>query len=365
MKYRQGFTLIEVMVSTAVLGVIMFYLMEMLVQSSRAYEVVDDVNEAQQNLRAISDLVEREVRSTGMLVREGGAICGIDNDVNGSDILFLTDSDAIDPEDVSESSLGFDVWTGYSGAGTDTITIIGRALEPDPTDLMYDNSTPLNGTADSDFFWPGAGIGGGLILTDKHNPSRGTQCGIVTQVEMEGASDLKVDVDWDITIGGTQYAPGNPGLGPLPLGASTPDLIAIPAHVYLIDRSGIGPRLWRDGMVLADDVEDLQVAYFHDADADGVIDPLEWSGDTVGTPYAANALDNTFLLAVRFNLVVRTANEDADVVQDPLLAFGVVQAIENSAVPVGPADGYRRRVHTRTVRPRNVGLRGVAAPTSL
>ena len=77
MKHRHGFTLIEVMVSAAVLGIIMFYLTDMLVQQSRSYEVVDDVNEAQQNLRAIADLMERELRSTGFLVREGGAICGV------------------------------------------------------------------------------------------------------------------------------------------------------------------------------------------------------------------------------------------------------------------------------------------------
>lgn len=360
MKYRQGFTLMEVMVSAAVLGVIMFYLTDMLVQQSRTYAVVDDVSEAQQNLRAISDLLEREVRATGLLVREGGSVCGVDNDVNGSDILFLTDTDAIDPTDVTEAGLGLDV----SIVGG-TLTLTGRALEPDPADVMYDNSSPLNGTADSDFYWPGAGIGGGVIVTDKNNPDRGARCGVITNVVPAGIGNLTVTVDWTVTIGGVPYS-GNPGLGPLVFGSGAPALIAIPAHVYLVDRSVVGrPRLWRDGMVLADDVEDLQVAYFHDANGNGNFDPGEWSGDTPGTPYAANALDNSVLRAIRFNLVVRTAEQDPDVRQDPALAFGVLQVTENSALLPTPPDGFRRRIHTRTIRPRNIGLRGAATATSL
>ncbi len=365
MKYRQGFTLMEVMVSAAVLGIIMFYLTDMLVQQSRTYAVVDDVHEAQQSLRAIADLLEREARSTGMLVREGGAACGIDNDVNGSDILFLTDFDALDPTDVTEAGLGLDVQAGFNPGALNTLTLLGRALEPDPADVMYDNSTPLNGTADSDFFWPGAGIGGGIIVTDKSNPDRGARCGVITQVAPAGASNLSVGVDWGVSIGGVPYAPNN-NLAAIIPGMAAPSLIAIPAHAYLIDRSVAGrPRLWRDGVVLADDVEDLQIAYFHDANGNDTFDPGEWSGDTAATPYAANALDNSELRALRFNLVVRTAEQDPDVFQNPNLAFGVVQPIENSNVLAGPADGFRRRIYTRTIRPRNIGLRGAAAASSL
>jgi hypothetical protein len=356
----------EVMVSAAVLGVIMFYLTDMLVQQSRTYAVVDDVHEAQQNLRAVADLLEREVRSTGMLVREGGAICGIDNGAGGSDLLFVTDADVMDPTDVTEAGLGLEIETGYNNtAATSTMQLDGRALEPDANDVMYDNSSPLNGTADSDFFWPGAGIGGGIIVTDKNNPDRGVRCGVLTDVRPAGVGDTRVIVDWTVTIGGTPYSP-NPGLGALLPGMAVQSLIAIPAHAYLIDRSvPQRPRLWRDGVILADDVEDLQVAYFHDANANSTIDLGEWSGDTAASPYNPDLLDNLELRAIRFNLVVRTAEQDPDVAQDPSLAFGVVQPTENSAVVAGPADGYRRRIYSRTIRPRNVGLRGAATATSL
>ena len=66
------------MIAMAVLLVVVVYLTEMLTRQSRAYAVVDQVTETQQNLRAIADLLERELRVTGFLVPEGAAVCGVD-----------------------------------------------------------------------------------------------------------------------------------------------------------------------------------------------------------------------------------------------------------------------------------------------
>ena len=51
------------------------------------------------------------------------------------------------------------------------------------------------------------------------------------------------------------------------------------------------------------------------------------------------------LREVRMNLVVRSRAEDGDFSGQP-------QATENRTA--GPGDGYRRRVYTSTVRPRNM-----------
>ena len=66
--------------------------------------------------------------------------------------------------------------------------------------------------------------------------------------------------------------------------------------------------------------------------------------------------DNSFLTEIRVNIVVRTRNQDADVLQNPGMAQGQWQTTENRVAP-GGFDGFRRRVHTAIVRPRNVGLR--------
>ena len=56
------------------------------------------------------------------------------------------------------------------------------------------------------------------------------------------------------------------------------------------------------------------------------------------------------------NIVVRTRSQDPDVLQNPARAQGQWQVTENRVDP-GGVDGFRRRVHTAVVRPRNVGLR--------
>ena len=52
------------------------------------------------------------------------------------------------------------------------------------------------------------------------------------------------------------------------------------------------PQLIRDGMVLANDVEDLQLAMFYDTDDDGVVDPL---GPADPPPYHSAVLSSKVL----------------------------------------------------------------------
>lgn len=130
------------------------------------------------------------------------------------------------------------------------------------------------------------------------------------------------------------------------------DLRLVPAHRYEVvpDPVTAVPQLRRDGLVLANDVDDLQVAWFLDTNDDGREDPGEYLGIGGGTPYTP-LRDHTFLRELRANVVVRTR------AQDDRLSEGQGQRMENRAGAT-PQDGFRRRVHTATVRPRNVGVRG-------
>ncbi len=377
MKRRYGFTLAEMMVSVAVLGLVSIYLTDMLIRQNKTYQVVDAVTEVQQNLRAIADLIERDTRITGFMVPEAAAVCGLDNR-NGADVLFVTDSDAINPTNQNQLGLGVQLnpgGTGYTGNGVDVLNLTGT----NPTTVdgvpFYDNDN--NGVADDDFL-SNAGLGqqGGVIVVDRANPSRGASCGIVTNV---GANSLTVD--FNVTVGGavpTALIPGGTTLGAVPVGGSAPDLVAVPAHWYgIVPPAASGspsPQLWRDGLPLADDVEDLQMALFYDLDGDGLvtgdiaaaqqppISDQEYPGSNPaagGVAYVAagGPWDNTFLREIRVNFVVRTTNQDPDVAANPGIAQGQFVTTENRAAPGGPADGFRRRVHQMTVRPRNVGLR--------
>ena len=350
-----GFTLIEVMVSVAVLGLVTAYLTMMLVRQSENFEVVDEVTEAQQSLRAIANLMEREVRVTGFMVAEGGAVCAIDGDVNGSDILFVTDADAFNPTGVSSPDGGARIQLGYTGGGTDALTLGGNATATIDGVPFYDNTG--DGVADSDFYFTVLGGRGGVIVTDRNNPERGSQCGQLASVT-PNFPNSSIQVDW--TVGGLVAVTNT--LSPRTLGMGPEELVAIPAHMYTV-QPGVGvqaPQMLRDLLPLADDVEDLQVAFLHDINDDGNEDGCgafgcERTGDAANA-YDASAADNSTLREVRFSFVVRTASQDIAVQKDPAMAFGQQVTLENNPAPAG-ADGFRRRVHTRTVRPRNVGIR--------
>jgi prepilin-type N-terminal cleavage/methylation domain-containing protein len=311
---RAGFTLMELMVTLTLLGITTAAVTGLLAQQGASYQVVDQVSEVQQNMRAIADLMEREIRTAGFLVPQSVAVCGRDND-NASDVLFLSDAD---PLLVGAEMLGATITAGFSGTGTDGLSL--DDLELDGAGF-YD--TDGDGIGDSDFR-----VGAGVIVADLLDSSRGASCGVITS--LPGGTTINVN-----------YANAGESIG------AGGNLVAVPAHVYQVNAQN---QLLRDGMVLADGVEDLQFAFFYDSDDDGVRDePAEFPGSN--NTYASNAWNNEILREIRFNVVVRTA-------ADPSWSQGQFQAKENRIAPAGGPDGFRRRVFTASVRPRNVGRRG-------
>jgi len=328
-RASSGFSLVEMVVAVAILGIVLAGVMETFVVQNRAYTVVDETTEAQQNLRAIAYLIERDLRSTGFMVEEGAAACGVDN-TNQPDTLFVTDTEPVNPEKAATAALGASVIAGYtSSASEKVLTVDDVVIDRDaaPADAYFDTSG--DGVPDSDFV-----VGRGAILVDTANPGLGTACGLITDVDAAG-NQVRVDFQNFITTGGGT-------------------LVLVPAVGYSVqpDVNGV-PTLLRNGIALASDVEDLQVAYFIDLDEDGM--PEADGSESPGSDakdYASKYTDHSKLREIRFNIVVRSRNTD------PTYSEGFVQATENRGA-VGANDGFRRRVFTSTVRPRNIGYRGV------
>lgn len=333
-RIHSGFTLVEILVAVGILGLVVAGVTQSFVVQNAAYTVVDQTTESQQNARAVAGLLERDLRMTGFMVPEGGSLCAIDA-ANASDVLYVTDADAIDPSGQGDANLGANVLTGYSAAtSTQTLSLGSLSLDGVP---FYD--TNGSGGADSDFR-----VGGGAIVTDTTNPGRGTACGTVIDVN-PGANTIRVDFETALGTGA---------------GGS---LVAVPAHRYAVrdplngvddDANGLvdDSTLTRNGVALVGDVDDLQIAFAIDDDDDGTLDDAtEYFGNGSANDYESRNTDHRNLREVRFNLVLRSRNPD------PRWTQGFQQATENRAA-VGAADGFRRRVYTSTVKPRNLGFRG-------
>lgn len=327
-----GFTLLELMISVGLMGLVVAYVFQSFVTQHRTYVVTEQVSEAQQNMRAINDLVERDVRLAGFMVPEHAGACGLDR-TNGSDVLVVSDPDAIDPTGQKTSDLGAQL-TGGSATGTGTAVL---SVAADTLDGAAAYDLDADGNADADFRCDTGSCtavgtaAGGVIVVDRANPSRGVGCGVIERV-----AGNSITVDMLV------------GLGAAGGSANTPDLRVIPAHVYEVDAQS---RLLRDNLVLTNDVEDLQVAWYHDLDGDRVEDAGEWSATAATGLSTPSTRDGGTLRAVRVNVVVRTRDEDER------LAQGTFQRTENRAAVAG-TDGFRRRVLTSTLRLRNVGVRG-------
>ncbi len=248
MKRAHGFTMIELLIAAAMMAIVMMYLMQAFTVQHRAYTVVDQVSEAQQSGRAIANLLERDLRTAGLMVPEGSAVCGLDS-TTGPDILYVSAADVIDPSGVNQPSVSstspFASAVGFVNGNSHSFVV--QQIDPDTggstTSIQlddgdgpfYDTDSPPNGINDSDYVEDG-----GVILYDTAN-DRGAACGVITNVNA-GANTMTVD--WEGTLDATA--------------ASTPTYRFVPAHRYVVDPTT--QTLTRDGLVSSRGVEARQIA---------------------------------------------------------------------------------------------------------
>ena len=331
MARRDGFTLVELLIASAILLLVMVYVTQAFTVQQKTYVVVDQVTEAQQNLRAVSDLVERDVRRAGFLVPSQAAICGHDATA-GADRLFVSNADVIRTvfaleggnEDLS-STFGAPV-TGESSTWARSGATASIPLERTWVDVAADGA---------DF-----AVGAGVILANRRDEGANVACGTITAIV---GTTLTVEL-------------GSTSIGPVGLNS---DVVAIPAHVYLLNAASasVPAQLFRDGVLLASDVEDFQVTYFFDLDDDLVVDAGESYGSAGGTaePWeltpANTRPDPSSLREVQLNLVTVTRDDDPN--RDWSLGAGQVTG-NRTAASLSSGDGKRRRVYSARVRPRNV-----------
>jgi len=324
-RRTHAFTLVELMVATTIMGVILVFVFGTMVTTQKKAAAIDDTVDVQQSARQIADLIERDMRHTGMMVSDANAMCGIDNR-NAPDSFYVTNWEIVTPGKDLQPRLGATVVgaNDLPAAGT-YFTVDSLVLEEGTPDPAFD--TDGDAVLDSDF-----AINGWVIIADQHNPIRGSACGQVTGVSLPDRLRVTYDAG---------------GLDPVPPGGDTPSIVAVPAIRYFVDANG---RLFRGPYQLASNVEDLQLAWFIDSDEDNVVDPGEYRGDGVGADYTPQGSNAALMREIRLNVVLRTASAD------PEIDTGNPVPTENRNV-APTNDGFRRRVYTSVVRLRNLGRR--------
>lgn len=358
--HQRGFTLVELMISVSLLSIVVIGVMESLTQQQKTSLITEQVVEVQNNTRAISALLEREIRMAGFMVPNAVGICGLDRTL-GSDELFISEVEPIVPDNERAGTLGarlgLSTWDHTTavpapmGLGETGGTIVDLNLDAETADLD-DDDTPFydndgNGVGDADFR-----VNGGFILADMGNPDRGSVCGTVVTAT---AAAIR------IRVRSGQLAQHHPSSD------APEEIVVVPAAHYWINPAFTTGRFERNGDLLANGIDDFQVSYFFDVDDDGVVDgdpgpsappppPLsrvEEPGMLAGTVYAPLDWDNSTLKEVRYSISVRTRMVDQEYGQ------GSFQVLENRVDPTaGANDGLRRRVISGRVRPRNIGHSG-------
>jgi len=319
LRRQQGFTIVEFMVAVGLLGILMLAVSGSVTSQQRTYVVVDQVAEVKQNVRVVADLIEREIRNAGFMVPTHGAVCGVDA-VNTADKLYVSDhSQIVALNAVPATSLTRPLGAVVQGVGAGGLGSGSQGLSLDTLDI-----DGVGGGSDFS-------VGAGVIVADRNGAFTGVACGTVTAI---GPNPDQIQVDLENATG---------VIGP---GA---ELVAIPALVYEL----VGNTLRRNGVTLVSQVDDLQVAYFFDLNGNDLVDANELRADGVGgvDDYDPQALDASQLREVRINLVLRTRDPDPNQTWQQ----GIGQVTENRTPGSVPgSDGVRRRVHTSTVRLRNV-----------
>lgn len=340
MTRQKGYSLIEVLVATAILGVVMFGLVATFTANQKTHVTVDQVTRAQQNLRLVAEIIEKDLRMSGYLVPDHSAVC-LGDSQTGPDTLYVSDSDAI----LSVTQLqaqDSDLLGGEFGALITNVSS-GTPVGGSEMNLVLSQRWVDVGN-DSDFE-----VGAGVMVVDRNDPEGRVVCGTITDIVPsvgDGAS-LSVDFETASLTFGT---------------ASAGDIVAIPAHVYRIvvpaAASGNRHQLRRDGVLMANDVEDMQLALFFDLNDDGVVDPGEFQGDDgsavgdgIPVVHSPSSADGRRLKQVQLNLVMATEREDPDTdgIQSQQQTTGNRDP-STLAVP----DRKKRRVYRSTVRLRNV-----------
>lgn len=332
-----GFSLIELMIAVAVLGMIMSQMFLVLSTQKRAYVGSTRTMDVQESARLVTDLIAFDARMAGLMVPRFAGVSSTDGGDEGTDRLCTSDPDIFTIPDAADDDPLWDgrdsrftgpVMTGPSTSASvdDKVThttVAGAVLTLDTLDV--DNAGNTNDFA----------VDRGIILSTGAK----TFC---TRIAAINTGTRKITV---------VHPPGNT------FAAGT---TVVPAIIYEGPRDeNDPPGLTRNALPLSSVIEDLQVEYWVDSkppDCDGIM-----GGADEFPIHNLNDADNLERVRLVQVSVVARADLDDDSSGAPV-ARHRRPAVANRE-KAAEADAFRRRRFTTSVLPRNLLARPTTDPT--
>jgi len=323
LERQAGFSLLELLIAISILGLIVAQMSVAVVSQDRTQRSHTRDIQTLDVTRHALDVMASDTRNAGFMIPRWAAVATGDGGNNAADRLCVSDSTYFDlpaPGSAAPSSLDLrtDRFTGapVSAWSSTQITL---------TTLDIDQFGGVN-----DFV-----VGQGVIIAQSDGgpnaplPAKGlgTHCARIQGIVVGGAPVITLVHP----ISGATFT-------------GTANLIAVPAHVYELDPTG----LMRNGTVLTDLIEDLQIEYWVDVlngGPNGIEDNNEFPiHDINAMPLAVR--DSARIRRVRITMVGRAAQTDetTSVQNRPAIANRVQ----------GPPDGFSRKILTTSVLPRNL-----------
>lgn len=347
---KVGFTLVEVLIALAIGSVVMAGAVGMFRSQRVAYDLMNQMKVMEENGRVGMDVMAKEFRKSG-----GGGLpfMPLDNAAGasyttaqaalgakaGTDIVEVFSSVLREPVCLSTSA-GAGL-PGYNQAAANLkayeTSLIGLpgwilpltsaqagAILGEYTVLIYAPSCPVSNNCTQDITENNAGIAGDKV-----------QVGYSRGQNLDNANRPH---DCDPVVNAC------PTTGVVP--TTVCFNIGSDVYFYVNTRNElIRYVLGGTHEVIAYNVEDFQVSYAQDANADNLLSSGEWRHTATN---ATLVDDPTKVRMIRISLLMKSNRID------PAKAASLAPLLENSTVAFGAADQYRRRVFSRTVRLRNM-----------
>ncbi len=279
-----GYSLIELMVSLAIVAIISSQLLLAFSEQHRSYTEQEQVSRTQQDVRILTDVILADLRMAGFMVPREYAVASADGGTAAADVLCMSDPSVLVEAEYLDASDRFAA-AGVStnlGGGDSVLNLVASEMD-------------IDGDGNSDF-----AASGGILISDGST----SHCAQVTAISGTAVTFTPA------TASGASF--------------SLLSTRAVPATIYAIT----GSTLTRNGLLLSTQMEDLQVEFGVDADADGKIEGAEFPiHDLAGS-------DRSRVRLARISLTSRTAREDVE--------FDGSRAAAANRV-AGAADHFKRR----------------------